>query len=240
MRSSVKVVAMSAAAPSLVIALPLLLTACSAASSSPTAGSTASSSTLPASTPASASPVTPGGSSLSADQIASKANADLKAATSYHLSGTLDISGTTETMKLTHAAGNCAGTISIGNQPISFVQVGSTAWVRAGSGGDYLKTSTSNSSYKQDFSYCDPSQVAELVGPMSGSLTKGATTTVDGTQVQKLALANVITIYVTTSATPEYERVTDNVDSEHVQLDFSSINAPVSINPPPASEVLGT
>ncbi len=237
MRSSVKVAAMTAAAPSLAIALPLLIAACSSPSSSPASSSAVSSSTVSSST-ASGSAL-PTSSALSADQIAGKANADLKAATSYRLSGTIATSATPETMKLTHAAGNCAGTISIGNQPISFVQIGSTAWIRLGSGGDYLKTTTSNSSYKQDLSFCDSIQIAELVNPSMRNLTMGATTTVDGQQVQKLALGNVITIYVTVSAMPEYVRVTDNVGSEHVQLDFSSINAPVSINPPPASEVLG-
>jgi hypothetical protein len=250
MRSSMKAAAVTAAALPLVIALPLLVTACSSASSPAASSSTASGSAVStssaASSTASSGAATSSGSSsgdplasLTADQIASKANDDLKTASSYRLSGSITTSGSTETVKLSRGAGKCAGTISVGNQPITFVQIGATEWIRLGSGGDYLKTTSGNSSYKQDLSYCDPSQIAELVNPMIGHLTKGATTTVDGKQVQKLALSNVITIDVTISATPQYVRFVDKVNSTDERLDFSGINAPVSINPPPASQVLG-
>ncbi len=240
MRSSMKAAALTAAA------VPLFITACSSSSSSTASPSSPSSpSSVPASSgsPASSPPTAASTgdplASLSADQIASKANADLKAASSYHFSGTIVMSGTTQTLKLTRGAGTCAGTITIGNQPISFVQIGTTEWVQVGGGSEYLKTTTSNSSYKQDMTFCDPGQVASVMNPPVGGLAKGTTTTVNGQRAQQLTLGSVITIDVTISATPEYVRFVDTVGSEHVQLDFSGINAPVSINPPPASEVLG-
>ena len=223
MRSSVKVAAVTAAAPSLAIALPLLITACSSPSSSPASSSTASGSALSTS------------SALSADQIASKANADLKAATSYHLSGRIAAGGTTETEDLTSGSGKCKGNISLGSSTsITLVLIGKTLWIEADKDGTYVKTTTSNTEYHQMITSCSPVEQASTLAPLSG-LTKGGTTVMRGQSVLELREAPAGSVYVTDSATPEYVRV----DIPGEQLDFTSINAPVSINPPPASEVLG-
>ena len=231
MRSSVKVAAMTAAAPSLVIALPLLITGCSSASSSPP-----SSPTLPASSVSSTSPASSGGSSLSADQIASNANADLKAASSYHVSGTITAGGVAETDDLTSESGKCKGTISLGSgTSITMVLIGKTLWVKAGQSGTYVKTTTSNADYRQMITSCSPAEQASELAVLTG-LTKAGTTVIRGQSVLQLRDAAAGSIYETESATPEYVRV-DIPGLE--RLDFTGINAPASINPPPASEVLG-
>lgn len=236
MRSSVKAAAMTAAT------LPLFITACSSASNSTASTASAPTASAPSSpaSPASAPASSTGDplASMSADQIASKANADFKAASSYRISGTISLSGTAETLKITRGVGKCAGMVSVGNQPVTFVVIGSTAWIDAGI-GKYVKTATSDSSYKQDFAFCDPGQMASNMFPNIGGLSKGTTGSVNGQRVLRLTYGSLMTIDVSISATPEYVRYVGAQDSAHERLDLSGVNAPVSISPPPASKVLG-
>jgi hypothetical protein len=143
-------------------AVPLFVTACSSASStastSAAATSSASTSATSAATSLAPGPAGDAFAALTADQIASKANADLKAATCFHVSG-------------------------------------------------------------------------------SFGLTKGASTVISGQSVLQLREGTAATSYVTDSAIPEYVRV-DIPGSE--QLTCTGINAPVSITPLPASEVIGS
>jgi hypothetical protein len=141
-------------------------------------------------------------------------------------------------MQVTRGTGKCEGTVSLGNGPIAIVLIGTTAWIRISGESGYLKTTTGDSSYRQEFALCDPSEVASMVSALNG-LAKGGTATVNGQKVVQLTLASYATVDVTDSATPEYVRIVANVSSsEHERLDFSGINKPVSIKPPPASEVL--
>lgn len=218
-------------------ALSLLVTACKSTSAS------SSSTSLPSASTASASPAanTSGGgsgggplASLTADQIASKANANLKAAASFHLYERSTINGSTETEDLTGRSGECKGTYSIGGTTVTFVLIAKTLWVEVNKDGTYLKGSTTNTQYQTMIKACTPALTAGLVDQAPG-LTKRTTTVIDGQSVLQLSDASA-SIYVTNSATPEYVRV-DVLGLE--RMDFSDINAPVSISPPPASEVLG-
>jgi hypothetical protein len=238
MRSSVKAAAAAAAA------LPLFITACSSASNS--TGSTASTSiasTSTASTPSSpassaSAPARSTGdplASLNADQIASKANTDLKTASSYRMSGTITGGGTSETEDLTSGSGNCAGTFTFGSSTaITLVLIGKTLWVQGNKNGAYLKTTASNSEYRQMITSCSPAEQANALAVLTG-LTKDGTTVIRGQAVLRLREAAAGTIYVTDSATPEYVRI-DIPGLE--RTDYSGINAPVSISPPPASKVI--
>jgi hypothetical protein len=98
----------------------------------------------------------------------------------------------------------------------------------------YIKTSTAGSPNSQVFELCVPSQLASVLGPLAG-LTKAGTTVIGGRRVEKLSVGGSGSIDVTISSTPEYVRFAGPGET----LTFSGINAPVSINPPPASDVIG-
>jgi hypothetical protein len=220
-------------------ALPLLVTACSATATSPTASSAvsspaATSAATSAATLASANPAGDPVAALTAAQIAAKANTDLKAATSFHVSGSITLSGSSTDLDITSGDGKCAGKMTIAGITLAFVEIGTTLWIDAGQPGGYLKTTTTKSQYGSMMSICGASQVATMVGP-TVDLSKGTDAVIDGQPTLQLMEGDAASIYVTASATPEYVRY---VASAHEQLDFSDINAPVAISPPPASDVL--
>jgi hypothetical protein len=222
------------------IAAPLFIatfvTACSPASppAAPASATAASTASAAPSAPTSSAQSAPGGSfgSLTADQIAGKANADLKAAKSFRVSGALSVGGVSEGIDLTSAGDKCSGKITTGGTSERFVQIGATLWLNAGSTGMYFKTSASQNS--QVFALCASDQLASAVGPLTG-LTKDGTAVVGGRRVEKLSDAASGSIDVTISGTPEYVRFA--VPGE--TLTFSGVNAPASISPPPASEIVG-
>jgi hypothetical protein len=150
------------------------------------------------------------------------------AASSVHVTGTL---GGTEKLDITTAPGKCAGTISISGSSFTFVEIGDSLWFKAGS--QYVKTTSKNSQYQGMVGICTVTQITRALD-MPG-VSKGPTAMVDGQQTLRLTEpVGVGTSYVTLSSTPQYVRV--KVSTE--QLDFSAYNAPVSISPPPASEVI--
>jgi hypothetical protein len=236
MRLITKAAPAAVAAP-LFIITPLLITACSSASgpaASATAASTASSAPpVPASSAQTAPATSSGGSfgSLTAEQIGSKANADLKHATSFHVSGTISAG---DDIDLTSTGSKCSGKITAGGTTERFVQIGATVWINTGGTSMYIKTSTAGSPNSQVFELCEPSQLASVLGPLTG-LAKAGTTVVGGRRVEKLSVGGAGSIDVTISSTPEYVRFAAPGET----LTFSGINAPVSINPPPASDVIG-
>jgi hypothetical protein len=228
-----------------VAALPLLVTACSTSSGSTvSATSTTSGSTTSGSgSPAAASSMSTGGggggsaggllAGLSASQIASEATANFKAASSVHVTGTIGGSGPAEKLDLTTAPGKCAGTVSIAGSVTTFVEIGDTLWIKVGGLNQYVKTTSKNSQYQGMVGICVVTEIARVLDfPGVG---KGSTSVVDGQQALKLTEPlGIGASYVTLSSTPEYVRV--KVPNE--QLDFSAYNAPMSVNPPPASEVI--
>jgi hypothetical protein len=219
-------------------AVPLLLTACSSASSSPGLSSSARSSQGPNSTSSASAAASPAGNplaALTADQIASKVNRDLEAASSFRVSGSISVSGEHVKLNLKRAPGDCAGTITINGSTVGLVQIGSKLWVDPDGGGQYIETTSGNADYGQVVGLCSPGQLAGILAATYG-LTKGGTTVIDGQSALELKEgADIENIYVTDSATPEYVRY-DIPGSE--QLDFSGFNTSIAITPPPASQTL--
>lgn len=214
-------------------ALPLLVTACSTASNS-TTSTTSGGSSAPVGPGATSSTSSGGGSAsnpltaMSANQIVSEATANFKAASSVHVSGTLEGS---EKLDVTTAPGKCAGTVSVSGSSFTFVEIGDTLWMKVGS--EYVKTTSKNSQYQGMVGICTVTEIIRILDLPEAS--KGSTSVVDGQQTLKLTEPlGVGASYVTLSATPEYVRVKTSAE----QLDFSAYNAPVSISPPPASEVV--
>jgi hypothetical protein len=66
---------------------------------------------------------------LTADQIASRANADMKKAKTYRVWGPVKDGSKLENMNVTRGSNGCEGTFSLGGPPISFVQIGATTWL---------------------------------------------------------------------------------------------------------------
>jgi len=218
--------------------LPLLVAACSASSGSSPASGTSSQASATAVATSSSADGSPGGSgggplaSLSAEQIATKATADFKAASSVHAAGTA--SG--EKIDLTIAPGKCAGTITTSAGPLKVIQLGHALWIGAGGSGQYLKTTTGNSQYEGMVGFCTYAAIAQDFSAAGAALVKGPVTDIDGQRAIKLTVQGMAdSTYVSDTATPEYLRA----DLSGLKLDFSRYNAPVSIAAPPPSDVIG-
>jgi outer membrane lipoprotein-sorting protein len=222
-------------------ALPVLVAGCTAVSSGPaaaTAAATAASSAdvSPTAVSSAAAPAGDALAGMTADQIGSKAVSDLASASSVHVVGTY--SGGAEQLNVIAGGSKCPGTITLKGSPATTVVAnGSTLWVKLPGGNEYVQTTMTNSEYASFAELCDPSKVAALVPPALG-LAKGATTTIDGQQVLELnGAGNAYMDYVSETSPPELLRADLSGQGE---LNFSDYNAPVTITPPPASEIISS
>jgi hypothetical protein len=190
---------------------------------------------------------------LTADQIAAKAVANLKAASSVHYAGSVTDSGATYAVDLTAGITNCAGTFGItGEGSFALLKIGQTLWIKpdnqfwtsAGVNsavlhlveGKYVQTSPKDSDFNSAKMLCSPAQLAGSFGNQMNHLAKGATTTIAGQSALQLQDAsNPDSAYVTISASPEFLRLDGGSKG---QLNFSGYNAPVTLNPPPATETI--
>jgi hypothetical protein len=217
-------------------ALPMLVAGCTAASSGPAAATAAAAATSSSAASSAAAPAGGPMAGMTADQIGSKAVSDLASASSVHVVGTY--SGGSEQLNLIAGGSKCSGTITLkGSGAMTLVADGSTLWVKVSGESDYVQTTMTNSEYASFAELCDPSKIAALVPDMPG-LTKGATTTIGGQQVLELnAAGNAYTDYVSESNPPELLRADLSAQGE---LSFSDYNAPVTISPPPTSEIISS
>lgn len=228
-----------------IAAVPLAVAACSKVPSTSSAGG----GTSPSSPSSSADPL----ASLTADQIAAKAFADLKAASSVHVAGTFIESGSTMSISLTLAKSRCAGTLSEhGQGSFRIIMIGKSIWIKPDSKfwtsaggasgaalslveGKWIKPSSKTSGLGAFGDLCSPTLLA---GQMSDSfgMVKGKTTTIHGRTALELTQGGDTTVgYVSESASPEILRL---AQAGQEQLDFSNYNAPVTMTRPPASETL--
>lgn len=235
-------VAVSAAA-----VLSLLVAACSPQSSS--------SPQSPAASAASGSTKTPADplAAMSADAIAQKALAGLKAAPAVHVSGSLTDSGATIGLNLTTGTTTCAGTISeSGSGSFQILQSGTTVWIKpdakfwktAGGNdpsvlsvveGKYLKTTTKDSSFSSLIDLCRPAKLAGLFGKPAG-LVKGRITVISGQRALPLQnTGDSGAVDVSDSAVPRLLQL--SVGSSQ-RLDFTGYGVPASVTPPAAGETL--
>ena len=212
--------------------------------------------TAASSHPAQAASATPSANplaGLTANQIAAKAIADLKAASSVHYAGSVTDSGATYAVDLTAGTPNCAGTLGIpGKGSFALLKIGQTLWIKpdnqfwtsAGAssavlhlvGGKYVQTSPGNSDFNSVRMLCSPAQLADSLGNKMNHLVKGTTTTIAGhsaLQLRDTSTSN--SAYVTISANPEFVRLNGGSKG---QLDFSDYDAPVTLTPPPASKTI--
>ena len=221
--------------------------ACGASASSSPAGSNTT-----ATASASGNPL----AGLTADQIASKATADLKAVSSVHIAGSAADSGQTFVMNLTIGAKGCQGTLTVkGEGSFALLKIGPSFWIKpddqfwkyaAGSSADaavmaivagkYIAPSAKDSSLSALGTLCDPGQFASSFGSQITGVVKGKTTTIAGQPALQLTdTGDTDSAYVSISARPEFLRLDGGSAS---QLAFTDYNAPLALTPPPASETL--
>jgi hypothetical protein len=236
------------------LASAAILGAAAACSSSGRPAASSASATTGSTAPASAQRSVLDG--LSADQIASRATANLKAVSSVHVKGSVKSSGQNIALDLTLGTQGCTGTMGIKGQG-SFVllKIGKTLWIKpddafwkhaagdAGSAlgdlvaGKYIKPGAKGSGLASIGALCDPAQFAKSFGGNMTGMVKGATTTIAGQPALQIKDASdLASAYVTVSAHPEFLRLAGG--GSDGQLDFTRYNAPLHLSPPPAGQVL--
>jgi hypothetical protein len=225
----------------------LAVTACAgSASSSPSAA--------PAARTAAASPVDPL-KALTGRQVETEAIANLKAASSVRVAGTVPISGTSVTVNLgiKHGSG-CTGTIAAGSQgSVKLIVIGKVVYLdpdtqfwkaEAGTGasaasalvdGRYIKATTGKDGLSSLASMCDLPQLIAS-GKVSVSASKRAVTTLHGVRVLPLKVSDNGVLYVTDTSKPEIVEIYAP-GSDAGMLTFS-VGVPVTLTPPPASQVI--
>jgi hypothetical protein len=193
---------------------------------------------------------------LSADEIASRATADLKAVSSVHVKGSVQSSGQNIALNLSLGSQGCTGTMGIDGQG-SFVllKIGKSLWIKpddkfwnhaAGSAGPalidlvsgkYIKPSAKGSSLASIGALCDPAQFAKSFGGDMTGMVKGTTTTIAGQPALQIKdSGDAASAYVTVDAKPEFLRLDGG--GSNGRLDFTDYNAPLHLTPPPASKTL--
>ena len=201
---------------------------------------------------------TPGNalSGLTADQIATRASADLRTASSFRITGSATDAGQKITMNLSVGRKGCAGTLGIkGQGSFTLLMIGKKLWIKpddkfwkyaAGSAGTavlslvsgkYIEPGSKGSSLGAMAAFCSPNQFAGSFGSHPAGLVKGVTTTISGQRALQIKdTADAASVYVSISARPEFLRLDGG--GNHGHLDFSHYNEPLHLLPPPASETL--
>jgi hypothetical protein len=205
----------------------------------------------------SASTATPPGGQSGGKQVLTRAVANLKAESSFIVSGTVADTGATITINLGFRPGKgCKGTVSAaGKGSLTMVVIGKTAWVKpddaywkavggkqaakaiATFGGKYLTGPTSDSTIAGLAEFCNLNSItSQLTQP--ANVTKGQVTTVNGKQALPLSdTANGGTLYVTNTSSPLPVELVNKTAGKKGTLIFS-VGAPVSLTVPPASETV--
>jgi hypothetical protein len=193
---------------------------------------------------------------LSADEIARRATADLKAVSSVHVKGSVQSSGQNIALNLSLGSQGCTGTMGIDGQG-SFVllKIGKSLWIKpddkfwkhaAGSDGSalvdlvsgkYIKPSAKGSSLASIGALCDPAQFAKSFGSDMTGMVKGTSTTIAGQSALQIKdSGDAASAYVTVDAKPQFLRLDGG--GSNGRLDFTDYNAPLHLTPPPASKTL--
>jgi len=195
-------------------------------------------------------------SGLSADQIASRATADLKVVSSVHVKGSVKSSGQNIALNLTLGTQGCTGKMGIsGEGSFVLLKIGQTLWIKpddtfwnhaagsAGAGvidllsGKYIKPSSSGSSLASIGDLCNPAKFAKSFGSNMTGMVKGTTTTIAGQPALQIKdSGDPASAYVTVDAKPEFLRLDGG--GGNGKLDFTNYNAPLHLTPPPAADTL--
>lgn len=192
-------------------------------------------------------------SGMSADQIATKAVANLKAASTVRLTGFVTSSGQTYDLNLTLVgAQGCTGTMAAaGTGSFALTAIGNQVWIKPDRqfwqkegataavlkvvSGKYLKVKAT-SQLGSLSGFCQPSRLAASFGDSPASLVKGQTITISGQQALQIKdTGDSASIFVSDTAKPQILRL---AHGDAGTLDFSGYNSPVTLTAPPASDTL--
>jgi len=194
---------------------------------------------------------------LSARQVVDKAVANLRAAPTAGISGTVsDTTGTYHVDLEYKKASGCQGTVSVnGKGSYELIRVGTTAWVKpddafwranAGAqaqqviavvGGKYLKGDTSNATVASLAKLCDLNALTEpLLQPTN--IVKGGVTTLGGQRVLPIKdMTKGGELFVTDTSTPHPVEVSNKSAGATGMVTFR-VGNPVTLTPPPANQVI--
>ena len=190
---------------------------------------------------------------LTADQIAKKAAADLKAAASFHYHGSGKDSGQTVSISMSVTHKGCTGWIGDGrNGGFAILAIGKNAWIQPNDKfweyvgfpaselsavhGKWLEiTGTGSNSLSVAFApFCNADKLVSTLAPQLTGLVKGKTIKISGHPALQLRNGSGLeSIYVSISSKPEILRISDNGT-----ISFSAYGARVTLTPPPASNVI--
>lgn len=195
---------------------------------------------------------------MDANQITMKAFANLKAASSVHVTGPTSENGLQYDLNVTLGATNCQGTFATSAKGTfnvlkvngsTYFSADPTFWKVAGNGGSlgasqtaatfsgkYLKVGPDSKTLAALGVLCHPSQLAgPFSGQVSGMVERGYTT-VNGQKALHITdSGDADGIYVSLSSTPEVLRLDAG---SNANLYFTNYNAPLNLTPPPASLTL--
>lgn len=196
--------------------------------------------------------------SLSADRIATEAISDTRAATSLRMTVAGTDSGQKINYAVTMAAGKgCQGTLAEpGLGSLQILEIGSSVWMlpsqtflkKSGASdpavlnilnGKWLRLKAGSSGFSSLASICTPSALASHLPSSSATgLAKGGITTFHAQRVLKIKdTTEAGYLYVSDTAKPELITFVEP-GSGGDTVTFSDWNAPVTLTPPPASQIL--
>lgn len=186
--------------------------------------------------------------SKSATEILSESKAVADSASSVHVSGSIKSGAAPVTIDLKLVAGKGArGEISENGASFKLILVGGTAYISGSSAfyrslggataaqlldGKWLKASATSGEFASFNSLANMRQLIDTTLAAHGTLTKGATSTVNGQQAIAITDTNKTgTLYVATSGKP-YPVAIVKGGSENGRIAFSNWNQPVTITAP--------
>jgi hypothetical protein len=197
-------------------------------------------------------------SGLTAQQIITKSANDLKAQSSFHISGTAAEDSENIGLDFSYLRGQgCEGTLSLGSKgSLALIVIGNTVYIKpdtqfwksfGGSqansvlpivGGKYLKTTKGDSTAADFTQFCNADSLASSFTKPT-DVVKGAMTTINGQQALELKdQSKGGVLYVTNTSSPQVLRVTGDQSGNSGQIDFTDYGQSVTLTAPPASDVL--
>ncbi|PBC70786.1 hypothetical protein BX265_5343 [Streptomyces sp. TLI_235] len=202
---------------------------------------------------------------LTAEELSKQAHAAMSALTALKVDGSLTSEGQKITLHLAaDKQGNCKGTVSVGDGQVEVVHNGTGTWIKPDAAfwkkigsekgnpkagamaaelfkGRYLTGGQSDSRIQEVASMCD------LIKGITqdndeGPLTKGAAGTVNGVKTFTLLGTDPedgakTTLHIATEGKPYLIRM-EAAGKEPGQMDFSDFDKPVTVQAPPADEVI--
>jgi hypothetical protein len=210
----------------------------------------------PAPTSSGSSAAGQGVAALSADGILTKATAALRAADSVRIKGEGGTGAERFSIDLRYAGDNSTGMLGVSGQTIELRKLGQTVYLKGSrefwtsNGGEaaaelltgkWLKTPLSDKRFSGLYQLTDLREAAKGILDPDGTITKGAEKTVNGVPCIGLVSSGKDggTLWVATTGEPYPVRIEPSADSgEQGALDFTGYGESVTVEPPPADQVV--